>query len=246
MNERSPVRVVISQSMLFPWVGMLEQVRLADDYVYYDDVQFSKGSFVNRVQIKAPEGMKWMTVPLPKLRLGQRIDEVQVPPSAEWRDQHFSLLRRSLSEAPFFSDAMGLVESVYAADYASIGALSRASLMSLVDYFGLGQTTRFTHVADLGIPGTSSDRVLEIVRALGGTDYVTGHGALRYLDHERFERSLIHVRYMNYRRLPYPQLHGDFVPFVSALDLVANCGRDGVRYIASETTDWKEFSNESA
>ena len=246
MTARSPVRVVISQSMLFPWVGMLEQVRLADAYVYYDDVQFSKGSFVNRVQIKAPEGIKWMTVPLPKLKLGQRIDEVEVPPTAQWREQHLALLRRSLTDAPFFRDAMGLVEHVYSVDYAHISQLARASLMSLVDYFRLGETTRFVDVGDLGIPGASSERVLDVVQALGGSEYVTGHGALRYLDHARFEKASIRVRYMDYQRRPYPQLHGPFVPYVSALDLVANCGREGARYITSETTDWKELANESA
>lgn len=246
MSERSAVRVVISQSMLFPWVGMLEQVRLSDVYVYYDDVQFSKGSFVNRVQIKAPEGLKWMSVPLPTLRLGQRIDEVAVPPCSQWREQHLTLLRRSLTAAPYFEDAIALVERVYEADYASIGDLSRASLMALVDYFELRAGKRFVNVADLGVPGSSSDRVLEVVQAVGGTEYVTGHGARRYLDHERFEKSALHVRYMNYRRLAYPQQHGEFVPFVSALDLVANCGRSGARYINSETIDWKEFSNESA
>jgi hypothetical protein len=246
MNEPTLARVVISQSMLFPWVGMLEQVRLADIYVHYDDVQFSKGSFVNRVQIKAPEGAKWLTVPLPKLRLGQRIDEVEVPPTRDWRDQHVSLLRRSLSGAPFFSDAMSLVESVYAVNYANIGQLSRASLMALVEYFEIGAKTRFVDVADLGVPGSSSDRVLKVVQAVGGTEYITGHGALRYLDHALFETSSISVQYMNYQRQPYPQLHGEFNPYVSGLDLVANCGRDGSRYITSQTIDWKELSHESA
>lgn len=246
MTERSAVRVVISQSMLFPWVGMLEQIRLADVYVYYDDVQFSKGSFVNRVQIKAPEGMKWMTVPLPALRLGQRIDEVEVPPCSQWRDQHLSLLRRSLSATPYLEDVIGLVERVYAVDYTDIGQLSRASLMALVDYFDLGMGKRFVDIAGLGVPGSSSDRVLEVVQAVGGTEYVTGHGARRYLDHERFEESSVQVRYMNYQRSAYPQKHGEFVPFVSALDLVANCGRAGARHINSETIDWRDFSNESA
>lgn len=246
MSKRSAVRVVISQSMLFPWVGMLEQVRLSDVYVHYDDVQFSKGSFVNRVQIKAPEGMKWMTVPLPTLRLGQRIDEVAVPSCSQWRDQHLTLLRRSLSAAPYLEDAIGLVQQVYRKDYANIGELSRASLMALVDYFELRAGKRFVDVAHLDVPGSSGDRVLEVVQTVGGTEYVTGHGGWRYLDHERFEKSSVHVRYMNYRRSAYPQQYGEFVPFVSALDLVANCGRSGARYINSETIDWKEFSNESA
>ncbi|WP_248799498.1 WbqC family protein [Pseudomonas sp. MWU13-2105] len=240
------MNIVISQSMLFPWVGLLEQVRLADVFVHYDDVQFSKGSFVNRVQVKTPQGMRWMAVPLVDLHLGQKINEVQVPPSKEWRDVHFALLESSLANAPFRRDALGLVEGVYAADYANIGALSRASLMALVEYFGLDAHCRFIDVESLDIPGSSSDRVLSVVKCLEGDKYITGHGARRYLDHELFERSGVAVEYMTYNCKPYPQAHGDFTPYVSALDLVANCGKLGLESINSGTTDWRSFKNEPA
>ena len=69
--------VVVSQPMFFPWVGMFEQIRLADAYVHYTDVQFSKGSFVNRVQIKTADGFRWLTVPLKNVALGQNIDGEQ-------------------------------------------------------------------------------------------------------------------------------------------------------------------------
>ncbi len=240
------MNIVISQSMLFPWVGLLEQVRLADVFVHYDDVQFSKGSFVNRVQVKTPQGMRWMAVPLVDLHLGQKINEVQVPPSKEWRDAHLALLESSLANAPFRRDALGLVEAVYAADYANIGALARASLMALVEYFGLDAHCRFIDVESLDIPGSSSDRVLSVVKCLEGDKYITGHGARRYLDHELFERSGVAVEYMTYNCTPYPQAHGDFTPYVSALDLVANCGKLGLESINSGTTDWRSFKNEPA
>lgn len=239
------MRVVISQSMLFPWVGMLEQVRLADVFVHYDDVQYSKGSFVNRVQIKTAEGMQWMTVPLRELRLGQRIADVQVGPMQEWADKHLDLLDRSFAGAPHADDALGLAREVYAAGYEQLGALARASLMALVGYFGLDAGRRFVDVADMGIPGTGSQRVLDVVQRVGGTVYVTGHGASRYLDHGLFEAAGVHVEYMDYRCDPYQQGHGSFTPYVSGLDLVAYCGRDGLRNIASQTLPWKEFVHES-
>ena len=233
--------IVISQSMLFPWVGLLEQVRMADVFVHYDDVQFSKGSFVNRVQIKAPEGPRWLTVPLQGLELGQRIDAVQLVPQAQWRERHLVLLTRCLQGAPYLADALALAESVYAQEHASIGALARASLMALVRYFGLDIGRQFVDAAALVVGGTSSERVLAIVRNLSGTDYVTGHGAARYLDHVGFEAQGIAVRYMDYRRLPYPQFHGAFNPHLSGLDLIAHCGREGARYIVSNTLPWREY-----
>lgn len=238
------MNVVISQPMYFPWVGMLEQVRLADHFVFYDDVQFSKGGFVNRVQIKTAAGTKWLTVPLHGLSLGQRIQDVQIDSRKDWRRQHLDMLRQAYADAPHSKDMLRLVEDTFDANPKSVGDLSRLSIMILCDYFGLNRQGNFQGIQSLGIPGAGSDRVLKIVLHLEGDTYITGHGARQYLDHEAFERADVSVRYMNYRCSPYPQLHGEFTPFVSALDLVANCGVEGEKLIRSTTLHWKEFLNE--
>ena len=93
--------VVISQSMLFPWVGMLEQMLLADVFIHYDDVQFSKGSFTNRVQLNTESGSLWMTVPLMDHKFGQAINEVRVQPSEKWISKHLASLELSFSGAPY-------------------------------------------------------------------------------------------------------------------------------------------------
>jgi hypothetical protein len=235
------MRVVISQSMLFPWVGLLEQIRLADVFVHYDDVQFSKGSFVNRVQIKTPQGVRWMTVPLQGAHLGQRIDELKISPQREWREQHIGLLERSFAGCPFAKEAIRVAEDTYSGTHSSIGDLARASMLALSEYFKIDASTRFVDVQNVDVPGFGSDRVLAVVKRLAGTCYITGHGAAHYLDHEAFSRENIKVEYVNYLRLPYPQLHGEFTPYVSGLDLIANCGRDGAKYICSGTVSWKEF-----
>ena len=229
--------------MFFPWVGMLEQIRLAEVYVHYGDVQFSKGSFTNRVQIKTAAGMKWLTVPLDDVRLGQSIEEVRICRRRDWRGQHLELLRQAYAKAPYADDMLALVEGVYAADHDRLDDLARASISGLCDYFRLSAGRRFVRSQELGIPGASSQRVLRIVQALGGTTYITGWGARNYLDHALFEAQGVRVEYMDYCKASYPQLHGEFTPFVSALDLVANCGRAGVGTICSNTVYWKEFLN---
>jgi hypothetical protein len=97
------------------------------------------------------------------------------------------------------------------------------------------------HSNALGIDGASSSRVLDIVLALGGRRYITGHGARNYLDHGLFEEAGVRVEYMDYQRLPYPQQHGQFTPYVSVLDLIANCGPEGRKFICSGSVYWKEF-----
>lgn len=235
------MKVVISQPMFFPWVGMFEQIRLADVYVHYGDVQFSKGSFTNRVQIKTAQGSKWLTVPLQQLSLGQSIDEVQLDTRSNWRRQHLDQLKQAYAGAPHRKDMLALVESVYQQPHSTIGELSRASMMACCRYYGLETGRRFVEVGELGIAGASSQRVCDIVKALGGTRYITGLGARHYLDHPLFEDAGIRVEYMDYRKQPYPQLHGEFTPYVSLLDLIANTGPQGIDCIVSETQYWKDF-----
>lgn len=237
-------RVIISQSMYFPWVGMLEQIRLADTLIHYDDVQFSKGSFSNRVQVKLPNGPSWMTVPLHDHHMGQTIEEVQLQPTGTWRARHLAMLEQSFAGAPHAADALELAGRVIDGNHATLADLARDSMLSLCSYFDLDKTTRFADAGDFAIGGSGSVRVLELVKAVGGTDYITGHGAKNYLDHRMFEAEGISVSYMDYQCTPYTQSHGAFTPFVSALDLVAHCGRGGLTKIASQTRDWKEFVNE--
>jgi hypothetical protein len=242
MTGTGACRVVISQPMLFPWVGMFEQIRLADVYVHYTDVQFSKGSLVNRVQIKTADGFRWLTVPLKNLTLGQNIDAVEVNEAKDWRRGHLDFLAQALRGAPHASDALTLVESVYAEKSSRLADIAIRSLEAVLAYFGLAQSRRFVRSPALGVDGAGSARVLDIVKKLGGTVYVTGHGARNYLEHETFERAGVSVEYMAYRRTPYPQLHGAFNPHVSILDLIANTGRAGLEYIHSPTVNWKEFA----
>ena len=233
--------VVISQPMFFPWVGLFEQIRLADTYVHYDDVQFSKGSFTNRVQVKTATGSKWLTVPLANLHAGQSIVTVATAPPAEWAPRHLALLEQSYRGATHVGDMLDLVHQVYASAGAGMCDLAIASMDAVMAYFGICRQVTFLHSSRLGIPGSSDDRVLAVVKHLGGDRYITGHGARNYLDHERFESEGVRVDYLDYRKLPYPQLHGPFTPFVSTLDLIANCGRDGAAMICSGTRPWRDF-----
>ncbi|MCP4275702.1 MAG: WbqC family protein [Gammaproteobacteria bacterium] len=235
------MRVVISQSMYFPWVGVLEQLRNSDIFVHYDDVQFSKGSFTNRVQLKTNSGIRWLTLPLHELSLGQRIDEVLIDDAKDWRGRHREMLRQAYFKAPYRDEMLKLVDDVFSISTTNLSQIAQQSMMVLADYFKIGSCVKVCNAADVGISGRGSQRVLDIVGSLGGDSYITGHGAKNYLDHELFERQGVDVYYMDYKCVPYPQLHGDFTPYVTALDLVANCGVEGASYIQSGVIGWREF-----
>ena len=237
------MKIVISQPMYFPWVGMLEQVNLCDAYVNYDDVQFSKGSFTNRVQIKtnSSNGFNWLTVPLKNLKLGILINELEIDNQKNWRNQHLEMLKQAYKNAPYVKEMLELVTNLFDMPLTTIAEVSMKSIELSINYFDLARDKNFYTASKLGVEGSSSERVYQIVKYLNGTHYITGHGAKNYLDHSLFEDNGIRVEYMNYLRLPYPQQFSAFNPYVSILDIIANNGKQGKEYIKSSTIYWKEF-----
>jgi len=239
------VKVVISQSTYFPWVGLLEQIRVADIFIHYNDVQYTRRGFYNRVQVKTMNGSKWLTVPVRDQHQGQNIDEVLIDDRVDWRSQHRNVLRQAYLKAPYRDEMLELVDEVFSGEYRLLADLSRESMLALSRYFKLTDSTKFLNSKDLNIYGSSSQRLHDLCLAVDADVYLTGHGARNYLDHVLFEQSKINVEYMKYCMRTYPQLHGDFTPYVTALDLLANCGKDGAQVICSESINWKEFINES-
>ena len=241
-KELARPSVVISQPMYFPWPGLLEQIKLCDIFVDYNDVQFSKGSLFNRVQIKTEHGTRWLTVPLKNVRLGQLIRETEIDQSKNWQQAHMDQLNHAYGKALFRRDVIDLVTGVFDARAHYLGELAFASMNALLNYFPAIKANRnFVDSSNLNIDGASTQRVIDICAAVQGRSYVTGHGARHYLDHEAFERQGIAVEYIDYGLQSYRQLHGAFTPYISTLDLIANCGIDGSNYIGGTTVPWREF-----
>ena len=192
------MNIVISQPMYFPWVGLLEQFRVADTFVFYDDVQFVKGSLFNRVQVKTNVGIRWLTVPLRNRQLDQNICEVQLDDQQDWRSRHCALLKQSYAEAPYKDEMLALAETVFSKDFSCLAELASSSMIALAEYFGIYADKKIIRSSELNVVGASSRRVLDICERLGANVYLTGHGAANYLDHQLFEHAGIEVCYMNY------------------------------------------------
>lgn len=235
-------KVVISQPMLLPWIGIFEQVRASDIFIHYDDVQFPQGrSFSSRVQVKTEYGSRWLTVPV-KHNSKQLIRDVKIDVSKNWKESHLGVFRQSYRKAPFGEMALELVESIYALETDSLSGFCIFGIEKLASFLGLD--CEFARSSQYGFTTSSSRKLLDIVMAEKGEIYITGHGAKNYLDHELFESHGINVEYIQYVLNEYLQLHGKFTPYVSMIDVIANIGDRASELIIAESINWKEFEIE--
>jgi hypothetical protein len=233
--------VAINQPCYLPWRGFFALMKLADTFVFYDDVQFTSNtarSFFSRVQLKTARGRAWLTVPVQKAgRFGQKINQVGILPDQRWEESHCQRIRDALGAAPHAGTLEPFLGRLAGRPWTRLSELTVHTTLDLASALGIGPKTLVS--SEMQIPGAGSQRVLAICRALGATTYLTGHGALNYLDHESFEAAGIAVEYVDYGLAPYPQLHGPFEPYVTVLDLMANTGRVAPAHIQAQTVPWR-------
>lgn len=226
------MRVGIIQSNYLPWRGYFDFIASVDLFILLDDVQFTPRDWRSRNQIKTPNGLQWITVPVHHRRgVSDRICDTAIDYSRHWRGDHLRSIAQNYARAPFARTALDLLEPVYEAKPATISELNFALIRSICSYLGI--TTPLLFSAELGVGGSKTDRLTALLHAVGATTYVSGPAARSYLDEDRFAEAGIALEYKNYAYAPYPQLWGPFEGAVSIVDLIANCGPEAATLIRS-------------
>lgn len=226
-----PKSVAILQSNYIPWKGYFDLMASVDEFILYDEVQYTRRDWRNRNRLKSPSGVRWLTIPVEvKGRYLQRIDETRVT-GPEWAERHWSTLVSWYSQAPGFELYAPSVEDLYrSAPHPLLTDINRHFLEGLRDL--LGVTTRLSSSADYPATGRKTERLVGICLAAGATHYLSGPAARAYLDEDAFRAEGIEVLWMSYDGYPeYPQLHPPFEHHVSVLDLIFNTGADAPRYM---------------
>jgi hypothetical protein len=233
------MNIVGSQPMFLPWIGFFEQIKLADIFVHDDEVDLARASFTTRVQVKTGRGSVWLSEPIKHNHSPCLIKEAELIDDGHWRKKHLETLRHSYSRAKHFDIMFEIAKRIYEFPSDSLAKFNQNAIEIIADWLGL--RTTFVHGAEVGIESRKSQRVLDFCLHFGAKRYITGHGALNYLDYSLFEKHNIEVCYMQYRKTPYPQLHGEFTPYVTILDAIANCGDDTSSLLTSDAVYWKDF-----
>lgn len=232
--------VVISQPLYFAWPGFIDQLRRAEVLIWLDDAQFSKGSFVNRNRVICDGSLRWLTIPLVGKGTFQSILDLRAN-DPNWRVAHAEVVKRAYEKTPNFDE----VEEIFAeaTDATSVHEVAARSSMLILD--SLGQSPGLVlYSSQMGVVGRSSERVLALVKAVGGTSYITGHGAANYLDHEAFERSGVEIEYMQYFFKPWRDSVWANTYGISYLDLLAHGGLSNFTdHLLGRQINWREFIN---
>lgn len=224
-------KVAIVQSNYIPWKGYFDMLAAVDEFILFDDMQYTRRDWRNRNQIKTPQGVQWLTVPVKvKGKYHQSIRETEID-GGDWAAQHWRALVQNYSRSKCFKEIADILEPLYLGQsYSHLSQLNRIFLEVICKYLEIDTVIKWSWEYQL-VEG-KTERLASLCSQAGGAAYISGPAARDYIDPTIFEVAGIELNWFDYTGYEkYPQLWGEFVHGVSVLDLLFNCGRDSRRYM---------------
>ncbi|HEX8989754.1 MAG TPA: WbqC family protein [Rhodocyclaceae bacterium] len=224
-------KIAILQSNYIPWKGYFDMIAAVDQFILYDDAQYTVNDWRNRNKLKTPHGLQWLTVPvLTKGRFGQRIVDAEIKQS-NWAEVHWKTICQNYRRASHFATlAPAIEEMLVGTQHKFLSSLNRSMIEFVCN--SLGIRTIISSTSDYRLIEGKTERLVDLCRQAGATEYVSGPAARCYLDEAQFAENGIRVTWFDYAGYPeHPQLWGAFRHDVSILDLLLNCGEQASRYM---------------
>ncbi len=221
-----PKTVAIVQSNYIPWRGYFDLIRSCDEFILFDDVQFTKRDWRNRNQIKTSRGLIWLSIPVnSKGKYFQNICDTTIS-DRSWAKSHWTTISQNYGRAECFEAIESWLAPLYqqAEEIERLSDLNFLFLKAICDFLKI--QTKISFSMDYKISSVEkNERLLSLCKAAGAERYLSGPSAKVYLDPAFFRKEGVEVAFIDYSKYPnYPQLNGDFAPFVSILDLIFNTG----------------------
>ncbi|OGS24820.1 MAG: hypothetical protein A2297_07425 [Elusimicrobia bacterium RIFOXYB2_FULL_48_7] len=222
--------VSVHQPQYLPWIGYFHKIAKSDLFVYLDDVQYKKREFQNRNRIRTKTEWQWLTVPvITKERFLQKISEVELDNTSRWQEKHWNSIKINYSHAPFFKDYREDFENIYSRKHDRLAGLNIEITAYLLKCFGISTPVKLE--SEFGLPGASTERIVNICKKLGADTYFSGAGGKDYMDETLFEKENIKLVYQDFKHPVYKQAYPGFEPYMSAIDLLFNCGPESPKII---------------
>ena len=228
-------RVAILQSNYIPWKGYFDLIDRVDEFILYDDMQYTRRDWRNRNKIKTPNGLQWLTIPVEvKGKYFQSIKDTKIS-NKDWQKKHWATITHNYAKAEYFRDYKDIFESLYlGCDETSLSQINYKFIMTINEILNIQTSIKWS--SDFDLVDGKTERLLGICKDCKATEYISGPAAQGYLDETLFAGEGIQVAWMNYSGYKeYHQLYPPFEHGVSILDLIFNEGQGARQYMRSNT-----------
>ena len=228
------MRISIIQPLYLPWSGFFEMIASTDAYVAFDHVRFEPSSWQQRNRIKGPNGPFFITVPVRKPKDGRyRICDMEIDYNQPWVKKHLKSTELSYCKSPYFGQYYPGIRNVLENRFKSIADLNVELIRVILSFLGIEKLVIRSCELSLGNDEMlgKNERLIHLMKTVGAKSFYEGASGADFIDVSLFESEGMKVVFQAYDHPIYPQIHGNFIPYMSVLDLLFNCGESAINII---------------
>jgi len=233
LKNNITMKVVIMQPAYLPWLGYFDLMDQSDTFVVLDNVQFEKRSWQQRNRIKTKKGELWLTIPvISKGRYNQKINEVEIDDSQSWAKKHLKTIERNYAHAKYYKNYINFFKNFYSEKITKLVDFTIPIILYIKDVLGIN--SQIVKASELNVNGSKVELLIDICHKIKADEYLSPIGSKEYIEENNlFKKEGIRLEYHHYIHPKYSQLWGDFIPYLSAIDLLLNEGGDSLSIIKS-------------
>lgn len=215
--------ISIHQPDYIPYPGLFYKIWQSEKFVFLDDAQFSNDNMHHWNRIKTPQGECRLKIPVDH-KFGDPICIVRTKDELKWKEKHLKTIEMNYKKAKYFNDFFPIFKEMLLAKYSNLADLNVTINTCIAEKFGMHP--QFFRTSQLDIKTMREERVIDICVLLGADEYISGNGARAYQVEQHFTDRGVKLHYTDYQSIKYQQCWGEFIPNLSILDYIFNCGFD--------------------
>lgn len=230
--------VVIHQPDFMPYLGFFDRLLKADIYVVLDNVQYVRSSrgWTSRDKIKTVNGEKWISVGTKRAPRDTPINQIFLSEEFDWRNKHLNLFRENYRRCSYYDEVISYIRELYDFSCKRMMDFNMKSIEMLMELLDIHIDIKYA--SELNAVGKNNTLIIDIVKKLGCHKYLSGVGARDYFVSELFECMGIDVIWQTFEHPIYPQQYEGFIPYLSSIDLLFNCGIEKARKILRSSREY--------
>jgi hypothetical protein len=216
-------RLSVMQPYIFPYIGYFQLINATDMIIFYDDVTYIKGGWINRNRLVFSGNDNYFSIPLLNSSSYRLIKDIELHPTQYfvWKKKFFKSVQQNYSKAPYFKDIFNLIAECFDDEYGSISDLAINSVNLVFSY--LDKKIEWAKSSEI-TPHTKgferADRIIQIAKELDCTVYINMIGGKGLYSKSYFKERGVDLRYIQPENITYRQFHNEFIPWLSILDIL--------------------------
>ena len=225
------------QPYFMPYIGYFQLISSVDEFIIYDNIQYTKKGWINRNRISVNGKDQFITIPIKKDSDYLDVSERMI--SDNWGKEKYKILniiKSFYGKAPNFKEAYGVIGDCLNIEEENLFNFIYETILIINNFLDIKTKIIISSDIDIDHNLRSKNKVIEICKNRNAEIYVNSIGGISLYDKEEFKDNGIILNFIKSNPIKYQQSNSEFIPWLSIVDVMMFNSKEKIKEYLKEYT----------